>query len=184
MVFNGAQVHLLVNHFAVVGLLAAIPALLVAMFMKNHAVKRFVLVATAVAGLSALPAFWSGEPAEEVVEHLPGVQELFIEAHEEAAELATVLSVITGLAAAGALLVRLRLPSSFSRTIPGVFILTVVSAAALGRAAHEGGMIMHPEIRGAAVSGGAGDAGASGNAADGGNASSRDGDEPSGNDRD
>lgn len=41
-------------------------ALIVAMNVKSIDVKRFVLLATVVVGLSALAPYWTGEPAEEM----------------------------------------------------------------------------------------------------------------------
>jgi len=86
MIWNGAQFHLLVNHLPVVGFIGVIGALAIAMVIRSMDVKRFVLAATVIAGLSALAPFWTGEPAEETIEHLPGVDKALIEEHEEAAE--------------------------------------------------------------------------------------------------
>lgn len=147
MVFNAAQFHLFVNHLPVIGFVGATLALLVAIRMKSIDVKRFVLGLTVVAGLSSLPALWTGEPAEEVIEDLPGVDKALIHEHEEAAEFATILAVITAVVAAGALAVQFRKPDSLNKTLPGVLVLSLVSVAAMGRTAHEGGKIRHPEIR-------------------------------------
>lgn len=147
MVLNGAQFHLFVNHVPVIGFVGAVLALIVAMTMKSADVKRFVLGLTVVAGLSSLPAFWTGEPAEEVVEHLPGVDEALIHEHEEAGEFAMVLGVITAVAAAGALFLQTRKPQTLGKTLPGVLVLSLVTLAAMSKAAHDGGMIRHPEIR-------------------------------------
>lgn len=147
MVFNGAQFHLFVNHLPVIGFLGAILALAVASLMKSIDVKRFVLALTVVVGFSSLPALWTGEPAEEVIEHLVGVDEALIKEHEEVAEVATVLAVITAIAALGALLLQFRKPQSLRVTLPGVLILSIITGAAMGKTAHDGGKIRHPEIR-------------------------------------
>jgi hypothetical protein len=147
MVFNGAQFHLFVNHLPVIGFVFALVGLLVASFMKSVDVKRFVLGLTVIAGLSSLPAFWTGEPAEEVVEDLQGVSEALIEEHEESAEVATILAVISALVAAGALLLHLKNPTSITKTFPAVVVVSSLTLLAMGKAAHEGGKIRHPEIR-------------------------------------
>ena len=100
MVWNGAQFHMLVNHLPVIGFVGMVLALAVAVTVQSIDIKRFVLVATALVGLSALAPYLTGESAEEVIEHEPGVSESLIHEHEELAEIATVLSVITGVAAA------------------------------------------------------------------------------------
>lgn len=147
MVFNGAQIHLLVNHLPVIGFVISVLALATASLMNSIDVRRFVLGLTLITGLSSLPALWSGESAEEMIEHLPGVDEALIHEHEEAAELATLLAVITSAAAAGALILQVRNPNSLRKTLPGVFVLSLVALVAMGNTAHEGGKIQHPEIR-------------------------------------
>lgn len=148
MVFNGAQFHLLVNHLPVVGFVIAVFALLAASILRSMEVKRFVLMLTVIVGLSSLPALWTGEPAEEVIEHLSGVDKALIHEHEEVAELATILALITAAVAAGALFLQVRKPESLKTTIPAALILSLATVAVMGKAAHEGGKIRHPEIRG------------------------------------
>ena len=155
MVWNGAQFHMLVNHLPVIGFVGMVLALAVAVAVESLDIKRFVLVATAIVGLSALAPFWTGEPAEEVIEHEPGVSESLIHEHEELAEIATVLSVITGIAAAAAFVLQRSRPATLRLTVPVVLVLSVVSAGMMGAAAHEGGKIRHPEIRTAADGAGA-----------------------------
>jgi uncharacterized membrane protein len=98
-----------------------------------------------IASVVTLPVFLLGEPAEEIVEHLPGISEDIIEEHEEAAELALwvslssgVLGIATWIAiSAGARLERALLALTF--------IVASVSSALLGYTAHQGGKIRHPE---------------------------------------
>jgi hypothetical protein len=146
MVFNGAQFHLLVNHLPVTGFLGMVLALAFAMITKSLDIKRFVLVATAVVGLSALAPYFTGEEAEEVIEHLPGVSKDLIHAHEKLAEQATILAVLTALAAALAFGLHFKRPDSLKASIPAVFLLSLVTAGLMGAAGHEGGKIRHPEI--------------------------------------
>ncbi len=42
MVFNGAELHLLVNHIPVVGFIGIVIALIVCQFIESVAIKRFV----------------------------------------------------------------------------------------------------------------------------------------------
>jgi hypothetical protein len=147
MVWNGAQFHMLVNHLPVIGFVGMVLALAVAVTVQSLDIKRFVLVATALVGLSALAPFLTGESAEEVIEHEPGVSESLIHEHEELAEIATVLSVITGVAAAAAFVLQRSRPDTLRLTVPVVLLLSVISSGLMGAAAHEGGKIRHPEIR-------------------------------------
>jgi hypothetical protein len=153
MVLNGAQFHMLANHLPVIGFLGMVIALGVAIKMSSLDVKRFVLMATALVGLSSLAALWTGEPAEEAVEHLPGVSEALIHEHEEAGEFANILALFTAFAALGALYWQKRDALSLKKSLVGVWILSIITLAAMAKAAHEGGKIRHPEIRGDAATG-------------------------------
>jgi len=150
MVFNGAQFHMLVNHLPVIGFLGMVVALGVAMKVQSIDIKRFVLLATVIVGASALAPYWTGEPAEEVIEHLPGVSKDLIHEHEELAEKATILSIVTAFAAGFAFFLQWRRPETLRRSIPAVFVLSLVTAGVMGAAAHEGGKIRHSEINPAA----------------------------------
>lgn len=147
MVFNGAQVHLLVNHLPVIGFLGGVLGLGVAIVSRSIDVKRFVLLGTVLVGFSALLAYWTGEPAEDTIEDMSGVDRALIHEHEEAGEWAMVLGVVTGVAAAGAYALQRRKPESLRRTVPVVFVLSLVTFAAMAKTAHDGGVIRHPELR-------------------------------------
>ena len=146
MIFNGAQFHMLVNHLPVIGFIGMVLALAVAIKVQSLDIKRFVLLATVIVGVSALAPFWTGEPAEEVVEGLPGVSKDLIHEHEELAEKATVLSHVTAFAAGVSFLLQRRRPETLRTSIPAVLVLSLVTARVMAAAAHEGGKIMHPEI--------------------------------------
>jgi hypothetical protein len=144
--FNPAQIHLALNHIPVVSVILAIPLLLWARF------RPAAYVILVIGALTAVPAFLTGEGAEEVVEHAAGVAESAIHAHEEAAEGALVVMALTGaLALASIFLARLREKTGLVATIA----MTLVTAGMMGRAAHLGGLIRHPEIRTDAAVGGA-----------------------------
>lgn len=146
MVFNGAQFHMLVNHLPVIGFLGMTMALVVALIVQSLDIKRFVLLATVVVGASALAPYFTGEPAEDTIENLPGVSKDLIHEHEELAEKATILSVITAFAAGVAFFLQRKRIESLKLSLPVVLTLSLVTAVFMGAAAHEGGKIRHPEI--------------------------------------
>lgn len=94
-----AHLHLLVNHAPLFAAAFAVPILTWSLFRTDRGAWNagvFLLVAGAVgAGL----AQWSGEGAEEAVEHLPGVLESAIGEHEERAEVALVVAILSALVA-------------------------------------------------------------------------------------
>lgn len=147
MIWNGAQFHMLVNHLPVIGFIGVLPAIVFAIVTASLDIKRFVLGIVTIVGLTALAPYWTGESAEETIEHLPGVDKALIHEHEEAAELATVFSVVTGIAAAGAFLLQRKKAESMQKTLPALLVLSLITAGVMGNAAHEGGKIRHSEIR-------------------------------------
>jgi uncharacterized membrane protein len=104
-----------------------------------------ILVVTAFA---AIPVYLTGEPAEEVVEHLPGVSEQIIELHEDSALSSLVLAIVTGTFALVALFARRF--SSEKIAAAGAYItliLSLAAGAAMAYTANLGGQIRHTEIR-------------------------------------
>ncbi len=92
-----------------------------------------------------LPVFFTGEPAEELVEHLPGVGESFIESHEDAAKISLVLTLFAGLCAIVGLLFS---KHPLSRRInTGVLLTSLLAVLSLAYTANLGGKIRHSELR-------------------------------------
>jgi|GEM_PF-167423 len=93
---NQAHYHLILNHlpivFPIVGVLVMIGGLL----FSSEIVKRTAYVIFVLGALTTIPAFATGEGAEEVVENIQGVDEQFIKTHEEVAETFAILSYILG----------------------------------------------------------------------------------------
>lgn len=140
------HIHLLLNHVPVIGTLVAIALLAWALLRRNPALTRASLGMFVVFALAGIVVYLTGEPAEHLVEDLPGVSHDAIEAHEEAAFLATALLGGLGALALGGLVALRRAPS-----VPrGFAILTLgfslLPATAMGWTANLGGKIRHTEI--------------------------------------
>lgn len=144
---DAAHAHLILNHIPVVGLGAAILLLLYAMARKNDEMKKAALAGFVLLALVAIAVFLTGKAAEDLVEHLPGVTEAFIEQHEEAATASLIaIELLGALSLAGLVFTRR------SNAIPKWFA-AVALVASLGVAgvitwtANLGGQIRHTEIR-------------------------------------
>ena len=99
-----------------------------------------ILAATSVA------VFVSGEPAEELVEKLPGFSEALTERHEEVAEVAMIAMIVVGLFSVASLLAFWK--RALARWVtPVALALSLVATGIMGYAANLGGMIRHTEIR-------------------------------------
>ncbi|WP_250431066.1 hypothetical protein [Pontibacter ruber] len=136
---------MLLNHFPIIGTLIGAFVMLWGM-MKNQ--KNIKAVAAAIIismTLMAVPVYLTGEPAEERVEHLPGVSESSIEEHEEAAELAIWVMAAAGVASLAALLLQYRSASRLPFSIAA--ILALLAFVAMARVGYLGGQIRHTELR-------------------------------------
>lgn len=94
---NSAAFHLLTNHIPILGALFTFILFLVGIIRKNKTLVTTALYAFVIVAFLTFPAFFSGEPAEEAVEHLPGVTHELIHEHEETAELSFYLMLGLGL---------------------------------------------------------------------------------------
>lgn len=149
---NPAQIHLATNHLPVVGFLTGFLILGTGCVRQHLAVKRTGLMVLVFAALSALPAYFSGEPAEELVEDRPGVSEKLIHDHEEAAEVAVVFSALTGgLALASLVLGRMKKESLEKKASIATLGLALITTGILAMVAHRGGLIRHDELRGESI---------------------------------
>lgn len=90
------HLHLLLNHFPILGTLFGFCLLAYGLIRSNKTLENAGLVTFIIITLITIPAFMTGEEAEETVESLQGVSEYYIEQHEEIAEIALWLMVSTG----------------------------------------------------------------------------------------
>jgi uncharacterized membrane protein len=144
---NGAHLHLILNHIPVFGLLFGLLILAVAQLRQNRdlaSTGMFTLVAIAII---AIPVYLTGEPAEEIIEHMPGFSEEMLERHEWAALIAIFLTEIVGILALAGLVAYRRpkqLPGWF---LPTLLFLCLVAVGWVGWTSSVGGQISHAEAR-------------------------------------
>ncbi len=151
---NAAQIHLALNHLPIGLVLVGVPLLLAAILRKSKELKGAASMILMLSALTAIPVFLSGEPAEEIVEHRPGVTERVIHEHEEAAELSLIFVEILGaLVLAAWLFDRFKAPTP-SRAWVGIVALGLLNLGLFVRTAHLGGLIRHDELRQGVVQGG------------------------------
>jgi uncharacterized membrane protein len=148
---NATHIHLLLNHFPIIGTLIGSALLIWGFFKKQDNIKIAACTIIVVMALIAIPVFLTGEPAEEAVEHLPGIAENIIEEHEEAAQFAIWILGFTGLMALISMIayrVNHRLVrTAFTLTL----ILSILGFAAMARTGYTGGQIRHTELRSGTV---------------------------------
>lgn len=144
-------VHLTTNHFPVVGAIFGTLILAWGIFKGERSVWSVGLWIMVFTGLIAIPVYLTGEPAEETVEHLPGVLESIIEEHEEFAKFGLISAIVSGVAALVSLLL-LRKDTNAGKAKMLLFAtlaLSAITVGMMGWTAKLGGVIRHTEIRAA-----------------------------------
>ena len=88
MLINGAELHLLINHFPVILPLVGCALFIGAVFFKSPDYRKAALFFLIVSGLAAWISYLTGDSAEDVVKNFPGTNRQLIHEHEHAAKLA------------------------------------------------------------------------------------------------
>ena len=147
MLTNWAHVHLWVNHIPVLGTVFGLALLAIVMKGNREDGKKTALGTFVVVALVAILTYLTGEPAEEVVEHLPGISEDIIETHEEFAIVSLVAVEVLGLVSLVGLFLSRKSARIPPRLVTICLVLSLAAVATLAWTAHLGGQIRHPEIR-------------------------------------
>ncbi len=144
---NWAHVHLIINHFPVIGMPGALLVLGYGLARKSGEVKLLGLGLFVLIALITIPVFFTGGEAEKIVKDLPSVTEASIGTHAEMATLALALIELLGAAALGGLFLFRKTGVIPQWYIALVLIIALASAGIAGLTANLGGQIRHTEIR-------------------------------------
>lgn len=145
---NLAHLHLLLNHFPIIGTIVALGLFIGSFIGKNDDLKRSSLIVFAAIALITLPAFFSGIGAQRAVRKEAGVSTAVIDRHEGAAILAMFLMLITGALALAELWRRRRIVTEkpWSGNLLAILIFSLLTTGMMARVGTTGGDIRHPEI--------------------------------------
>jgi len=143
---NLAHVHLLLNHFPVIGTIIGLGLFLGALVGNSEDLKKAGLVVFLGIALLSIPTYMSGNAAQQAIKNLPGVSETLMVRHQNAALLAYVFMEVMG-AVSWFGLWQYRRNSRFGRgTTAAVLLLALATVGLMANAANIGGAIRHPEI--------------------------------------
>ncbi len=143
---NFAHLHLILNHIPVVGIPFLTLFLIFAFIKKNEQMKKFSLVLLCLIGLVILPVFFTGEPAEDLIEDFPGVTEEIILPHEEMGEKSLVICLVASVLALSSLVI-IKNEKLNHQLVMVTIGLAVLSSMSLLYTANLGGQIRHTENR-------------------------------------
>ena len=149
-IMNMVHLHLLVNHFPIIGTILGLGLYLVSLIGKSDDLKRASLDVFFVIALIAIPAYQTGSAAKAAIKGRPGISETLIVAHEDAALLAFIFMELTGALAWLGLWQYRRILRQTTWNVSAVLLLSIVTVGLMARTGNLGGEISHPEIRSAA----------------------------------
>jgi uncharacterized membrane protein len=144
---NFAYLHLALNHLPILTLPMALIFYIFAIYKKNQEFEKFSLLIIVITAATVIPAYLTGEPAEEMIEHLPGIAENLVKDHEEMAEVAFILTLIAGIFSLFTLLFSQKFQILKKHAGKVIISLSVLALVFLAIAAKKGGEIRHTEIR-------------------------------------
>ncbi len=148
---NSAHIHLVLNHIPIFTTAFGLILITLSRLGLRATTLRIGLYTLIAGAAFAVPAYLTGEPAEEIVEHVAGVASGAIDAHEEIASIALACSALLGIIAAFALY-RMHASNEIAKSfVVALLALAAVSSSLFGVTAYMGGQIHHTEIAGAGV---------------------------------
>ena len=143
---NDAHLHLIVNHFPLIGVIFGLGILIAGLLLKSKGVQHTAYVLFVISAIFGLLSMRTGEGAEEILEEM-GTSGKLIHEHEEMAEKFILVLYGTGIMALIALITSIK---NYSKAIIFGYItlaLAMATAVLSKNAATSGGEIRHTEIR-------------------------------------
>ena len=143
---NATHLHLLITHLPIFGSIFGGLVLAHGIWTSSKQTKVAAYKLFILSSIGVVVAYLTGESAEESVEHLQGVMEGNIKAHEDFALYALVGLIALGISAIVGLIVTLR-QSVYTRTVAYmILILSLSSFILVARTGYLGGQIRHTEL--------------------------------------
>lgn len=139
--------HLVLNHVPVIGTFLGLLLLLVAFVRNSEELKKVTLALLVFIALVTIPVYLTGEPAEEMIENIPGTSEAIIERHEDAALFSMIAVEVAGITALAGLLIFLRKKRLGNLLAIVTLALSMIGGGLMTWTANLGGQIRHTEIR-------------------------------------
>lgn len=146
MYLNFPHLHLLLNHFPIIGTIIGVGLFLVSFFGENEDLKRSSLIIFAVVALLTIPTFLSGFGADLAIEGQSNVSDKLVLRHEGSALLSFWFMLATGAFSLVGLW-QLRYRSRPARwNIAVILLLSLLTVGLMARTGNTGGDIRHPEV--------------------------------------
>lgn len=148
---NDAHLHLVVNHFPIIGTIFGLGILIAGILLKNDTVKNVSYILFIVAALFAAFSMGTGEGAEEAVEEMPNIGKQIIHKHEELAEKLALVLYILGVISLLGLYTNFKNHSKAKLISLLALAIALIGVFLAQQVGTSGGEVRHTEIRANAV---------------------------------
>ena len=144
---NDAHLHMVVNHFPIIGIILGFGVLIAGIVFKNDSVKNTAYSLFIVGAIFAALSMATGEGAEEIVEDMPSVGKKIIHEHEEMAEKLAIVLYLLGVVSIAGLYTNIKKHSQ-AKLVSFLALTIAVIGVFLGKqTGTTGGEVRHTEIR-------------------------------------
>lgn len=144
---NDAHLHMIVNHFPIIGTIFGLGILITGLLLKNNSVKNTAYVLFIIAAIFGAFSMGTGEGAEELVEDMPTVGKQIIHEHEELAEKFAIILYVLGVISLVGIVSNMKNYSKAKLVSWLAIVVAVVAVFFAKEVGTSGGEVRHTEIR-------------------------------------
>lgn len=144
---TGPHLHIVLNHFPLIGSVFVLGLLIASAYMKNDDMRRVSLILFVVLGLLAIPTYITGAAAGWAYQGRPDMSVQILDAHRDAALMAFVFIGLTGLVSWLVLWRERRYGRASTAGFYAVLALGIVALLTIVEAGSLGGTVLRPELR-------------------------------------
>ena len=144
---NEAHLHMVVNHFPIIGTILAIGILIAGLLSKNRSIINTSYVLFVIGAIFGILSMNTGEGAEELVEDMPGIGWKIIHEHEELAEKMALLLDILGVLSLVGFYFQYKKNAKEKLVSYIILLIGIASLFVIQKVGTSGGEIRHSEIR-------------------------------------
>jgi len=143
---NEAHLHMVVNHFPIIGTIFGLGILVAGIALNNKTIKNTAYFLFIVAAIFTAISMGTGEGAEEMVENMPSVGKQIIHEHEEIAEKLAIVLYLLGIVSIAGIYLNFKNHAKASLVSFIALTISVVAVILAQQTGTSGGEIRHTEI--------------------------------------
>ena len=144
---TGPHLHIVLNHFPLIGSVFVLGLLIASAYMKNDDMRRVSLILFVVLGLLAIPTYITGAAAGWAYQGRPDMSTQILDAHRDAALLAFIFLGLTGIVSWLVLWRERRYGRTSNAGFIAVLALGFIALLTIIETGSLGGTVIRPELR-------------------------------------